>query len=137
MRSCHELGGRELFTYVDASGSAVRVDSSDCNDYLAAVMGPGTTVKYFRTWGASVAVLESLVDLGGTIRDPDILAAIDAAAARLGNTRAVCRRAYVHPTLTQDVDPAQLAAAWAGARSTTTMSRPERALLRLLEVIGE
>jgi DNA topoisomerase-1 len=31
--------------------------------------------------------------------DRNIVAAIDAVAARLGNTRAVCRKYYVHPAL--------------------------------------
>jgi DNA topoisomerase-1 len=31
--------------------------------------------------------------------DRNIIAAVDAVAARLGNTRAVCRKYYVHPAL--------------------------------------
>ena len=33
--------------------------------------------------------------------DRNIIAAIDAVAERLGNTRAVCRKYYVHPALLQ------------------------------------
>lgn len=132
VRACHELGGRELFTYRGEDGTPVRVDSADCNEYLAAVTGAGTTVKYFRTWGASVTALEALVDAEDPIGDGDVLRAVDLAAERLGNTRAVCRRAYVHPLLTDDLDAPQVRDAWRGARSTPSMSRAERALLRLL-----
>jgi DNA topoisomerase-1 len=132
VRACHELGGRELFTYRGSDGAPVRVDSADCNEYLADVVGPGTTVKSFRTWGATVSVLEQLVACDGPLGDREVLAAIDHAAARLGNTRAVCRRAYVHPALCDDLDEDRLRAAWAASRRTATMSRAERATLRLL-----
>ena len=133
VRACHELGGRELFTYRGVDGAPVRVDSADCNDYLADVMGPATTVKYFRTWGASVTVLEALLEHDGALSQADVLAAIDEAADRLGNTRAVCRRSYVHPILIEDADVEVLREAWSAARTTDTMTRAERALLRVLD----
>lgn len=132
VRACHELGGRELFTYRGTDGSPVRVDSADCNEYLADVVGTGTTVKSFRTWGATVTALESLVESPGPLGDRDVVAAVDRAAERLGNTRAVCRRAYVHPALTDDLDEDRVREAWASSRSTATMTRAERATLRLL-----
>jgi DNA topoisomerase I len=133
VRSCHELGGRELFTYRGTDGALVRVDSADCNEYLADVAGPGTTVKYFRTWGATVTALEELVSHPAPLGTSEVLRAVDAAAEALGNTRAVCRRAYVHPVLTDDLDEDRLRAAWDGARTTATMTRTERATLRLLD----
>ncbi len=136
VRSCHELGGRELFTYRGTDGAPVRVDSADCNDYLADVAGPGTTVKSFRTWGASVTALESLVAADGPLGDHDVIEAVDLAADRLGNTRAVCRRSYVHPLLTDDLDEDRLRACWDASRTTTTMSRSERATMHLLEKPG-
>ena len=132
VRACHELGGRELFTYRGTDGSPVRVDSADCNDYLADVVGTGTTVKSFRTWGATVTALESLVAMPDPFDDKAVLAAVDRAAERLGNTRAVCRRAYVHPALTDDLEEDRVRDAWASSRGTATMTRPERATLRLL-----
>lgn len=132
VRSCHELGGRELFTYRDEDDTPVRVDSADCNEYLASIVGAGTTVKFFRTWGASVTALESLVSNPSPLGKAEILTAIDAAAERLGNTRAVCRRAYIHPFLTDDMDEDSLRLAWSTSRTTTLMSRSERALIHLL-----
>ena len=133
VKACHELGGRELFTYRGVDGGPVRVDSADCNDYLADVMGPNTTVKSFRTWGATATVLEELAIRPDGLGPSDVLAAVDVAAERLGNTRAVCRRAYVHPALTDDLDEARLRVAWAGSRTTDSMTRAERATLRLLK----
>jgi DNA topoisomerase-1 len=133
VKACHELGGRELFTYRGVDGAPVRVDSADCNEYLADVMGPRTTVKYFRTWGATTTVLEELVERPAGLGASDVVAAIDVAAERLGNTRAVCRRSYVHPLLTDDLDEERLRDAWASSRTTESMTRSERATLRLLE----
>lgn len=132
VRACHELGGRELFTYRGADGAPVRVDSAECNEYLADVVGEGTTVKSFRTWGATTIALESLAQRPEPLGPSDVIEAVDEAAERLGNTRAVCRRAYVHPLLTDDLDEPRLRDAWAGARRTSSMSRAERAVLRLL-----
>ncbi len=133
VRSCHELGGRELFTYRGSDDLPVRVDSADCNEYLAEVVGSGTTVKYFRTWGATVTALETLLPRPSPLENADVLAAVDAAAERLGNSRAVCRRAYIHPKLTENLDEDAVRAAWAGARATPLMTRSERAVIHLLE----
>ncbi len=59
VRRCHELGGHELFSYRD--GDEVRsISSTDVNDWLHRLVGPDTTAKTFRTWGASAVVVESL-----------------------------------------------------------------------------
>lgn len=47
----------------------------------------------------------------------DVLAAVDAAAARLGNTRTVCRRAYIRPSLIENLDEDAVREAWADART--------------------
>jgi DNA topoisomerase-1 len=133
VRRCHELGGRELFSWTDGDGELHRVDSADCNDYLRDVVGGSTTVKTFRTWGGSVTALEHLVHHEGSRTQKAVLEAVDAAAARLGNTRAVARRAYIHPVVPDAFLADELAAAWAAARRTETMSRSERAMLRLLD----
>jgi DNA topoisomerase-1 len=133
VRRCHELGGRELFSWTDADGELHRVDSADCNAYLRHVVGGTTTVKTFRTWGGSVTALEHLVHHEGNPTQKAVLEAIDAAAARLGNTRAVARRAYIHPIVTESFLTDDLVAAWGASRRTETMSRPERAMLRLLD----
>jgi len=133
VRRCHELGGKELFTYLGADEELVRVDSSDCNDYLREAVGPEMTVKTFRTWGGSAAALEFLAH-----RDDEppterlLVAAIDHAAHQLGNTRAVCRSAYIHPAVLEAGRSGALSEVWRSARQTARMERHERALLRLL-----
>jgi DNA topoisomerase I len=144
VRRCHELGGKELFTYRGDDGLPVRIDSADCNDYLAAVVAEGVTVKYFRTWGATVTVVNELVGApgddptgngsgGSGAVDRALLAAIDRAASRLGNTRAVCRASYLHPLIADAHRSGDLIDLWRASRATGRMSRAERATLKLLQ----
>lgn len=137
VRSCDELGGRRLFAYRD--GDAVRhLTSDDVNDYLHDVAGPTVTARDFRTWGGTVAVVEDLgpVDpegLGGRpALDHRFLGAVDRAAERLGNTRAVCRGSYVHPSVEDSFGTGALHDAWRRSRRTAQLTRAERATLRLL-----
>jgi DNA topoisomerase-1 len=103
VRCCQEIPGQRLFQYRDADGQPAPVTSGDVNDYLREVSGGEFTAKDFRTWAGTVFVTEML--LAGD--DPasvaagkrSVLAAIDAAAERLGNTRTVCKGSYVHPAV--------------------------------------
>ena len=136
VRRCHELGGREVFTYLGDDGQPHRVDSGDCNAYLRAIAGEATTVKTFRTWGGSAAALDhlanQLINQEGEPTEQVVVEAVDAAAERLGNTRAVARRAYVHPAVIDAYLDGSLADAWASARRSDAMTRAERALIRVL-----
>ena len=103
VQQCRELPGRELFQYLDARGRRQIVYSDDVNDYLREITGRDLTAKDFRTWTGTMLAAESLREAGpaSTKREAErnVLSAIDRAADRLGNTRAVCRKYYVHPAL--------------------------------------
>lgn len=103
VQQCRELPGRELFQYVDARGRRHIVYADDVNTYLREITGRDLTAKEFRTWAGTMLAAESLREKGpaSTKREADrnVLRAIDRVAERLGNTRAVCRKYYVHPAL--------------------------------------
>jgi DNA topoisomerase-1 len=103
VQKCRELPGRELFQYVDARGRRQIVYSDDVNEYLREITGRELTAKDFRTWAGTMLTAESLREMGraSTKREAErnVLRAIDRTAERLGNTRAVCRKYYIHPTL--------------------------------------
>ncbi len=136
IKRCHELGGQELFTYRDGDERG-SITSSDVNDWLHEVVGPETSAKTFRTWGASAVVVGELAGLDAPATDAEandqIVAAIDVAAARLRNTRAVCRQSYVHPTVLDAFRDGSLGDQWAQTRAGARLSRAERTLLRALE----
>jgi DNA topoisomerase I len=79
------------------------VSSEDVNDYLRESAGADYTAKDFRTWGGTVLAAVSLHALEGFESEAEakrnVIVAIDRVARRLGNTRAVSRRSYVHPAV--------------------------------------
>ena len=101
VKRCRQLPGEALFQYVDDKGKRQSVDSSAVNAYLRDITGRPFTAKNFRTWAATVLAAKAVCDLPECTSDTafkrNIVRAIDAVAAKLGNTRAVCRSSYIHP----------------------------------------
>jgi DNA topoisomerase-1 len=101
IKATQDLPGQELVQYLDEEGKHVPVTSDDVNTFLREITGKDFTAKDFRTWGGTVLAASELASLPApetkTQADRDIVAAIDAVAKQLGNTRAVCRSCYVHP----------------------------------------
>src|SRR5687768_6939072 len=96
-----DLPGQHLFQYLDEEGEPHTIGSEDVNAYLQEIAGEEFTAKDFRTWAGTVLAARALRELGPfqseTAMKANIVAAVDAVAVRLGNTRAVCRAAYIHP----------------------------------------
>lgn len=105
LRSMHELPGQRLFKYLDDDGTRCEIQSHDVNAYIQETIGDIYTSKHFRTWGATTraAFLLSSTPLPETQREQNrvLNAVVDKVAARLHNTRAVCRRCYIHPAVVQ------------------------------------
>lgn len=105
VRQVQELPGQHLFQYRDPTGSFHTVHSQDVNDYIHSTIGPEFSSKDFRTWGATV---EAALRFAQTERPKKkreqtqaINRVIDAVARRLRNTRAICRKCYVHPMVVE------------------------------------
>jgi DNA topoisomerase-1 len=103
VKRCQDLPGQELFQYVDEDGHIQDVDSNDVNEYLRGITGEDVTAKDFRTWAGTVAAAWALDEFEEFDSEAqakrNIVRAIEQVAKRLGNTPAVCRAAYVHPTI--------------------------------------
>ena len=103
VQQCQDLPGHELFQYVDSRGKRQSISSDDVNAYLRETTGRDITAKDFRTWAGTMLAAKELCALGPpTSRreaERNVVRAIDAVADRLGNTRAVSRKYYVHPAL--------------------------------------
>ena len=95
------MPGRTLFQYLDESGAPQCIDSVAVNAYLREITGQNFTAKNFRTWAGTVLAAKAVCDLPECTSDAsfkrNIVRAIDTVAAKLGNTRAVCRGSYIHP----------------------------------------
>jgi DNA topoisomerase IB len=103
VRACHSLPGQALFQYVDEQDDRHPVDSTQVNEYIREAIGDGFSAKDFRTWvGTLVAIAllakTPLPEKGGERAQRTTIAnVVRAVADELGNTPAVCRKAYICP----------------------------------------
>ena len=101
VRRCQDLPGQELFQYMDEDGTARLVNSSDVNQYLREATGIDLTAKDFRTWAGTVLAARALGELAPfvskSLAKRNVVRAVEAVARKLGNTRAVCQKCYIHP----------------------------------------
>jgi DNA topoisomerase I len=95
--------GRRMFQYRDSSGTVRTVSTTTVNTFLREIAGIKISLKDFRTLMASAVVLESLSRISPAQsargRKKQVLEAIRAAADKLSNTPAICRKSYVHDTI--------------------------------------
>lgn len=101
VRKCQDLPGEELFGFVDEKGKAHDIKSDDVNTYLHEITGQEFTAKDFRTWAGTVLAARALEEFeqvdSQARRKKNVVKAVEAVAERLGNTKAVCRKCYIHP----------------------------------------
>ncbi|MGH8077080.1 MAG: DNA topoisomerase IB [Lysobacter sp.] len=142
VRHCQQLPGQALFQYRDDDGAVQPVDSGQVNDYLREVMGEAFTAKDFRTWGGTLVAFQQFASTPlPTEEDSDAAPSESALAAlqndvikqvalELGNTAAVCRKAYIAPVVFDGWRDGRVHAAAAAARGERQW---EQALLKFLK----
>jgi DNA topoisomerase-1 len=100
---CQALPGEDLFQYVDDEGVRQTIGSGDVNDYIREISGEEFTAKDFRTWAGTILAVAALTEGGAWTSQrqakSNVLRAIDQVAEQLNNTRAICRKYYVHPAV--------------------------------------
>lgn len=103
IQGCKDIPGKELFQYYDESNSRKSIDSGMVNAYIREISGSDFTAKDFRTWAGTIQALLAFGKVGNfetvTEMNKKIAAALDIVAKGLGNTRAVCKKYYVHPVI--------------------------------------
>lgn len=113
VRRMQDLPGEELFRYVEPDGSVRTMESADVNAYLKSIAGEAFTSKDFRTWAGTVLCARAL-----RAHPPPRSAAesrrilsqtVESVARRLGNTKAVCRKCYIHPAIVESYERGELA----------------------------
>jgi DNA topoisomerase-1 len=123
--------GRRLFR---VGGEVLGAD--EVNAELARLADARVTLKDFRTWRGTRAAFAHLWDhLDSADREVEVVAAVDAAADQLGNTRAVARSHYVHPVVVEgylDGGLQRFLKRWRGA-VRPGLDRTETAMLAYLE----
>jgi DNA topoisomerase-1 len=103
IKQCQDLPQQELFAYLDEDGNEVDVKSNDVNDYIREISGQHFTAKDFRTWNATVLAAKALREFekfnSKAQAKKNVIRAVEEVAKRLGNTRSVCRKSYIHPAV--------------------------------------
>src|SRR5690606_11464527 len=137
---CKEIPGWELFQYYDEEGNHHSIDSGMVNGYIHEISRDLFSAKDFRTWAASNIFLETLFHFEKPVSETEIksniLDAHDAAAKRLGNTRTVCKKYYVHPAIIAKYENGQLEKYYCEANKKKNenewLSNSEVALLQII-----
>jgi DNA topoisomerase-1 len=103
IKRCQDLPGYELFQYIGDDGERTSISSADVNEYLREIAGADFSTKDFRTWAGTVLAARALQEFQAFDSQAqakrNIVKAIEAVAKRLGNTKAVCRKCYIHPAI--------------------------------------
>lgn len=136
VRRCKETGGPHLFQYL-IEDEYRAIDSATVNEYLQAIH-PDHTAKDFRTWHATACVSSFLAQeatpksLHG--RKRALNSALSQAADLLGNTRAVCRKHYVHTGIMDEFLEGEFTSLAAGFkhRRSPRLTREEQFLVHVL-----
>lgn len=136
---CKELPGQRLFQYQDDQGELLALDSSMVNEYLREATGGPFTSKDLRTWQGSTCFVEAIMSASEEVEACTdaamIVAALDNVAGQLGNTRAVCKAHYVHPSTIAHAESGTLVALAKGLRNSRSphgLSIAEKTLLRAI-----
>ncbi len=137
VRKCREIPGHDLFQYYGDDGSRRTIGSGDVNDYIKNITGEDFTAKDFRAWAGSVNALCAFQETGGHSGEADckrkIVSVIDSVAGKLGNTRTVCRKYYIDPSVIAAFERGTITQYPIPESATTGLNPEEEALVKLLE----
>jgi DNA topoisomerase-1 len=136
VKRIRELPGQELFQYIDEAGERRSVESADVNAYIREAAGGEFTSKDFRTWAGTLLAAKALREAGPceskaqAMRNVNM--AIEGVAKMLGNTKAVCRKCYVHPNVVDAYLEGRLQDSAAGEAAVIALLRKPRTSLGAL-----
>lgn len=138
-----DMPGHELFDITLPDGSRKKITAQDLNQYIAQIMGENFSAKDFRTWAGTLLMAVALDQVGPPLNErtgkKNIVAAVKAVAAELGNTPSVCRDNYIHPQVLSHYDAGTTLEHFRQqltSRRGRYMSRDERATLELLKCVA-
>ncbi len=113
LKACQDLPGQRLFQYLDDEGQRHSVESADVNAYIRRVLGDDVSAKDFRTWAGTLAAARALATLPASetkdAAKKSVVTCVKAVSGVLGNTPAVCRKAYIHPAVLEAYEAGELA----------------------------
>jgi len=145
VKACRDIPGKELFQYYGTDGERKSIDSGRVNNYLREASRMDISAKDFRLWAGSLMILRIFksMDRAATQQGckQNTLQALDEVSVKLGNTRAVCKKYYVHPGLIQWYETNKLdkylARLGTGIKvDGVSLSRDEKVLMQVLKFLN-
>lgn len=140
IKQCRDIPGKELFQYYTSDGQKRSVDSGMVNNYIKEITQADFTAKDFRTWAGSLQALECFRSLAEPLNASgirkNIITVLDAVSNKLGNSRSICKKYYVHPILIQLYEENKLKnyfPASPAKRTTAGLSTEEKILMQTLK----
>lgn len=101
VEKCKEIPGKELFQYYDEEGVRKSIDSGMVNRYIKEATNGDFSAKDIRTWAGTLNILRAFQSIGQAETESDckknIVIALDEVSKKLGNSRTICKKYYVHP----------------------------------------
>ena len=154
VKGCRDLPGQDLFQYLDEDGTCRDIGSGDVNDYLREISGEDFTAKDFRTWAGTVLAFAAFREIDGQKASTQehgprrregaekalaksVVQVVDAVAGVLGNTRAVCRKSYIHPGIIEAGINGGPAARGKARQGRDRLSADECAVLAILRSLSK
>lgn len=103
IKQCRDVPGKALFQFYTPNGDKKAIDSGMVNNYIKDAAQQDFSAKDFRTWAGTLEALECICKFEQTTTEKEtkknVLQVLDDVSAKLGNTRSICRKYYVHPGL--------------------------------------
>jgi DNA topoisomerase-1 len=138
VKQCRDIPGRTLFQYYDGDGSKKSIDSGMLNNYIKEASSHDFSAKDFRTWAGSVQAVEYLESCSKTEGDDtdhkrNVVEMLETVSNKLGNTRSVCKKYYVHPQLISFCQENKPLPAITEKKKPNTFTREEELLMCILK----
>lgn len=103
VKECRDIPGKTLFQYYDENNNGKAIDSAMLNNYIKEGTAPGFTAKVIRTWAGSVQAIKYCLSVENFPQSKKgsktVAGMLDWVSQKLGNSRNICKKYYVHPSL--------------------------------------
>jgi len=138
IKQCRDIPGKTLFQYYDEENKKKAIDSTLLNNYIKEATAPEFSAKDIRTWAGSVQAIEYYLSReNSAVEEKETKTAaglLDWVSQKLGNSRTVCKKYYVHPALiTLCEDEKQLPELKPNSGHQRNLSKSEQLLMCILK----
>ncbi|MEO5563192.1 MAG: DNA topoisomerase IB [Chitinophagaceae bacterium] len=138
IKECRDVPGKTLFQYYDEEGNQKAIDSGMVNSYIKDSTGMEFSAKDFRTWAGSLQAIEycrAKPNFPEQDSKKAVADMLETVSEKLGNTKNVCKKYYVHPQLIALCEEKKMTPALlkSGKKEENTFSTGENILMCILK----